>query len=90
MSACTAFSLALGRFAFKDFKDASLAKAGLPVQNGDTHAAAGDVRSQEATFITATNDPAGFNLIDVFAWGSLGHMLGLASLATASNSYDLF
>lgn len=71
MSSSTAFMLALGRFAFKDFKDASLANAGLPTQNGETHAEAGDARAAEATFITATNDPAGFNIIDVLAWGSL-------------------
>eukprot|EP00793_Prasinoderma_coloniale_P007132 PRCOL_00006984-RA len=90
MSSSTAFMLALGRFAFKDFKDASLANAGLPTQNGETHAEAGDARAAEATFITATNDPAGFNIIDVLAWGSLGHVLGIATLATQSNTYGIF
>lgn len=31
-----------------------------------------------------TNDPAGFNLIDVFGWGALGHAFGYASLAINS------
>ena len=31
-----------------------------------------------------TNDPAGFNLIDVMAYGSLGHALGFLLLACSS------
>lgn len=41
---------------------AAVAKAGLPQQNGKTHEAAGDTLAGEATFATATNDPAGFTL----------------------------
>ena len=32
----------------------------------------------------ATKDPAGFNIIDVFAWGAIGHALGYAALAIIS------
>ena len=42
-----------------------VAKAGPPMQNGMTHAAAGDIRAQEATGVLKTGDPAGFNLVDV-------------------------
>lgn len=37
-----------------------------------------------ATFLLSTNDPSGFNLIDVLAYGSLGHALGYFILATNS------
>jgi photosystem I subunit V len=33
---------------------------------------------------------AGFTLIDVMAWGSLGHVLAYSVLATATNGYGLF
>ena len=29
-----------------------------------------------ASFLLTSNDPAGFNVIDVLAWGALGHALG--------------
>ena len=80
LAGCTMASLALGRLAFLPFHRNSLAKAGKPQQNGKTHAEAGDLRAQEATFILSTNDPAGFNIIDVFAWGALGHALGMSIL----------
>ena len=50
---------------FLPYHRASLAKAGMPKQNGETHAAAGDIRSQEASFVLKTNDPAGFTIVDV-------------------------
>jgi hypothetical protein len=31
-----------------------------------------DSLQQEARFVTTTNDPAGFTIIDTFAWGALG------------------
>jgi len=65
------------------------AKAGLPMQNGVTHAAAGDIRAQEAAGVLKSGDPAGFNLVDVFAWGSIGHALGFAALASASSQAPL-
>ncbi len=44
-------ALALGRFVFLPFHRASLAKAGLPKQNDQTHFAAGDARAEEASFV---------------------------------------
>lgn len=82
MSAANATCLALGRWGFLTYQRRSVEKAGRPVQNGMTHEAAGDIRAQEVSFLTATNDPAGFNLIDVMAWGSIGHILGFIILAT--------
>jgi len=79
--------LVLGRFAFLPYQRAQIAKAGLPVQNGLTYEAAGDKYAKEASFLTATNDPAGFSLIDVMAWGSIGHALAFFALAAASNGY---
>jgi photosystem I reaction center subunit V len=29
-----------------------------------------------ASFLLKSNDPEGFNVIDVLAWGALGHALG--------------
>ena len=81
-----AMMLALGRFVFMPYQRAQIEKAGLPTQNGDTHFAAGDVKAEEASFLNTTNDPAGFTLIDVMAWGSLGHALGFAALAVGSFS----
>jgi photosystem I subunit V len=39
-------------------------------------------RAQEAVWLLKTNDPAGFNLIDVLSWGALGHAAGYFILAT--------
>jgi photosystem I reaction center subunit V len=58
-SGCTVGALALGRFVFLPFHRASLARAGMPTQDGKTHAEAGDDRAQEASFVLKTNDPAG-------------------------------
>lgn len=82
MSAANATCLALGRWAFLPFQRQCIERAGLPTQNGETHAEAGDFRAQEAAFITSTNDPAGFTLVDVLMWGSVGHVLGFIVLAT--------
>ncbi|PSC68341.1 Photosystem I reaction center subunit chloroplastic [Micractinium conductrix] len=82
----TIAALALGRFVFLPFHRASLAKAGMPTQNGQTHAAAGDSRAEEASFVLKTNDPAGFTLVDVMAWGALGHAAAFYLLATSSLS----
>lgn len=60
---------------FLPFHRASLAKAGLPKQNDQTHLEAGDRLAQEVSFLSS-NDPAGFNLVDVMAWGAIGHALG--------------
>ncbi|DBA86127.1 TPA: hypothetical protein ACH3X1_005642 [Trebouxia sp. C0004] len=84
ISGATAVSLALGRFVFLDFQRDNANRQGLPVQNGVPYAEAGDKLSEEASFLKGTNDPAGFNLIDVFAWGAIGHVLGYAALAIIS------
>jgi photosystem I reaction center subunit V len=70
-SAATAGSLALGRFVFLPFQRDNVKRQGLGKQNGVTHPEAGDKFAQEASFALNTNDPAGFNLIDVFAWGAV-------------------
>jgi len=90
VTVCNAAMLALGRFAFMPYQRAQIAKAGLPTQNGTTHEASGDIYAKEASFITSTNDPSGFTLIDVMGWGSLGHALAYAVLATSTNGYDRF
>ena len=77
-------SPALGRFVFLPFHRSSLAKAGMPKQNGQTHLQAGDRLAEEVTFFTNTNDPAGFSLVDVFAWGALGHAAAFYILATSA------
>eukprot|EP01026_Neomeris_dumetosa_P078511 TRINITY_DN84_c0_g1_i1.p3 TRINITY_DN84_c0_g1~~TRINITY_DN84_c0_g1_i1.p3 ORF type:complete len:133 (-),score=29.80 TRINITY_DN84_c0_g1_i1:167-565(-) len=84
ISGCNAAMLALGRFVAMPYQRKMTEKAGQPVQNGQTHFAAGDRLAEEATFILKTGDPSGFNLVDVFAWGSLGHAIGFAVLAAAS------
>merc|ERR1712146_460724 len=72
--------LALGRLVFLPYQRRQISNAGLPMQNGETHSAAGDLLSQEASFVTKSADPSGFNSIDVLAWGSIGHMLGFTAL----------
>jgi photosystem I reaction center subunit V len=54
----------------------------LPFPAGSTYF---DSLQQEASFITTTNDPAGFTLVDTMAWGALGHALGFAILAATSS-----
>lgn len=49
----TIAALALGRFVFLPYHRASLAKAGLPTQNGQTHAAAGDSRAEEVSSLVS-------------------------------------
>ena len=84
MSASNALALYLGRFVFLPYQRAQVERVGMPTQNGQTHFAAGDTRAEEASLITSTNDPAGFNLVDVFAWGSIGHAIGFLALASQS------
>jgi len=84
ISGSTAACLALGRFVFLPFQRKNAAKQGLPVQNGETNYDAGDRLAEEASFALKTNDPAGFNIIDVFAWGAIGHALAYFALATIS------
>jgi photosystem I subunit V len=84
ISGCNGLALALGRFVFLPVIREKTAMQGPGVQNGESHFAAGDARSEEAASVFATNDPAGFTIVDLFAWGSIGHAVGYVALATAS------
>jgi len=77
-------ALSLGRYVFLPYQRAQVERVGLPTQNGETHFDAGDARAKEASFITTTKDPAGFTLVDLLAWGSIGHALGFLALASQS------
>ena len=88
ISLSTGLSLFLGRFVFFNFQRENVAKQGLPEQNGKTHFEAGDGRAQEYVGLLKSNDPVGFNIVDVLAWGSIGHIVAYYILATSSNGYD--
>ncbi|KAG6551137.1 hypothetical protein Mapa_007372 [Marchantia paleacea] len=88
ISLSTGALLFLGRFVLLPFQRKQVSQAGLPRQNGVTHFEAGDVRAQEVSSLMKTNDPAGFTIVDLLAWGALGHAIGFFILATASNGYD--
>ncbi|KAJ1420528.1 Photosystem I PsaG/PsaK protein [Sesbania bispinosa] len=88
ISLSTGLSLFLGRFVFFNFQRENVAKQGLPEQNGVTHFEAGDTRAKEYVSLLKSNDPVGFNLVDVLAWGSIGHIVAYYILATTSNGYD--
>ncbi|KAL6844711.1 hypothetical protein ACP4OV_025370 [Aristida adscensionis] len=87
ISLSTGVSLFLGRFVFFNFQRENVAKQ-VPEQNGKTHFDAGDERAKEFAALLKSNDPVGFNLVDVLAWGSLGHIVAYYILATSSNGYD--
>ncbi|XP_058113067.1 photosystem I reaction center subunit V, chloroplastic-like [Magnolia sinica] len=87
ISLSTAVSLFLGRFVFLNFQRENVAKQ-VPGQNGVTHFEAGDTRAKEYVGLLKSNDPAGFNIVDVLAWGSIGHIVAYYILATSSNGYD--
>ena len=84
VSSANAICLALGRFVFLPYQRAQVERVGMPTQNGQTHFAAGDSRAEEASFVTSTRDPAGFTLVDLLAWGSIGHAVGFLALASQS------
>ncbi|XP_028752809.1 photosystem I reaction center subunit V, chloroplastic [Neltuma alba] len=88
ISLSTGLSLFLGRFVFFNFQRENVAKQGLPEQNGMTHFEAGDTRAKEYVSLLKSNDPVGFNIVDVLAWGSIGHIVAYYILATTSNGYD--
>lgn len=88
ISLSTGLSLFLGRFVFFNFQRENVAKQGLPEQNGVTHFEAGDKRAKEYVSLLKSNDPVGFNIVDVLAWGSIGHIVAYYILATSSNGYD--
>ncbi|KAJ9187112.1 hypothetical protein P3X46_002607 [Hevea brasiliensis] len=87
ISLSTGLSLFLGRFVFFNFQRENVAKQ-VPEQNGVTHFEAGDVRAKEYVSLLKSNDPVGFNIVDVLAWGSIGHIVAYYILATSSNGYD--
>ncbi|CAL9099336.1 photosystem I reaction center subunit V, chloroplastic-like [Musa acuminata AAA Group] len=88
ISLSTGLSLFLGRFVFFNFQRENVAKQGLPEQNGVTHFEAGDTQAKEYVGLLKSNDPVGFNIVDVLAWGSIGHIVAYYILATSSNGYD--
>lgn len=88
ISLSTGLSLFLGRFVFFNFQRENVAKQGLPEQNGVTHFEAGDTRAKEYVSLLKSNDPVGFNIVDVLAWGSIGHIVAYYILATSSNGYN--
>ncbi|CAG9466838.1 unnamed protein product [Pedinophyceae sp. YPF-701] len=88
ISGATAAMLGLGRFIVLPYQRRQVSKAGLPKQNGKTYIEAGDRLAQQASFVGSSNDPAGFTIVDVMAWGALGHVFGYALLAAASNTYN--
>ncbi|RWR84785.1 Photosystem I PsaG/PsaK protein [Cinnamomum micranthum f. kanehirae] len=87
ISLSTGLSLFLGRFVFFNFQRENVAKQ-VPGQNGLTHFEAGDTRAKEYVGLLKSNDPVGFNIVDVLAWGSIGHIVAYYILATSSNGYD--
>ncbi|KAE8713728.1 Photosystem I reaction center subunit V [Hibiscus syriacus] len=87
ISISTALSLFLGRFVFFNFQRENVAKQ-VPEQNGLTHFEAGDTRAKEYVSLLKSNDPVGFNIVDVLTWGSIGHIVAYYILATSSNGYN--
>lgn len=87
ISLSTGLSLFLGRFVFFNFQRENVAKQ-VPEQNGISHFEAGDVRAKEYVSLLKSNDPVGFNIVDVLAWGSIGHIVAYYILATSSNGYN--
>lgn len=87
ISISTGVSLFLGRFVFFNFQRENVAKQ-VPEQNGVSHFEAGDVRAKEYVSLLKSNDPVGFNIVDVLAWGSIGHIVAYYVLATSSNGYN--
>ncbi|KAK4753368.1 hypothetical protein SAY87_022166 [Trapa incisa] len=87
ISLSTGLSLFLGRFVFFNFQRENVAKQ-VPEQNGLTHFEAGDTRAKEYVSLLKSNDPVGFNIVDVLAWGSIGHIVAYYILATSSNGYN--
>lgn len=84
ISGCNGLALALGRFVFLPSIREKTGMQGPGVQNGESHFAAGDARAEEAASVFATNDPAGFTIVDLLMWGSIGHAVGYVALATQS------
>jgi len=83
VSATTIAALAVGRFAFLGQQRGRVAQADAigPKSGGATYF---ERLSQDASFIKTTGDPEGFGIIDVFAWGALGHAVAFTILAVSS------
>eukprot|EP00798_Chlamydomonas_sp_ICE-L_P027168 gene27168-2408_t len=84
ISASTASMLAVGRFVFLPYQRRTQNDAVVTAGAKNDGSKYFDNLQKDASFITTTNDPDGFNLIDVFGWGSLGHAIGFAILAISS------
>ncbi|PNH10631.1 Photosystem I reaction center subunit V, chloroplastic [Tetrabaena socialis] len=82
ISASTAISLAMGRFVFLPYqrRESNFQASVGPKTDGSTYF--DDLQKTSTVF--STNDPAGFNIIDVFGWGALGHVVAFAILAVNS------
>ncbi|PNH10629.1 Photosystem I reaction center subunit V, chloroplastic [Tetrabaena socialis] len=82
ISGSTAVLLSLGRFVFLPYqrREANFEASVGPKTTGSTYF--DDLQKTSTVF--STNDPAGFNIIDVFGWGALGHAVGFAALAVNS------
>ncbi|XP_016509017.1 photosystem I reaction center subunit V, chloroplastic-like [Nicotiana tabacum] len=85
----TGLSLFLGRFVFFNFQRENVAKQGLVEQNGVSHFEPSDSRAKEYVSLLKYNYPVGFNIVDVLAWGSIGHIIAYYVLATSSNGMIL-
>jgi photosystem I subunit V len=83
VGASTVAALSVGRFAFLGQQRGRVSQADAvgPKTTGTTYF---DKLQQDASFIKSTGDPAGFSLVDLAAWGSLGHAVGFAILAAQS------
>lgn len=83
IGASTVAALSVGRFAFLKQQRGRVGQADAvgPKSTGTSYF---DKLSQDASFIKSTGDPEGFGIIDVFAWGALGHAVGFAFLASQS------
>ncbi|KXZ45293.1 hypothetical protein GPECTOR_56g389 [Gonium pectorale] len=82
ISGSTAAFLAIGRFVFLPYqrREANFDASVGPKTTGTTYF--DDLQKTSTVF--STNDPAGFNIIDVFGWGALGHAVAFAILAANS------
>lgn len=83
ISASTLAFLSIGRFAFLPYqrREANFDSSLGPKTTGTTYF---DNLQKPASFTLTTNDPAGFNIIDTFAWGALGHAVGYLVLGVNS------
>lgn len=84
VGAGTAAALIVGRFAFLPFQRRTQENSQSvgPKSSGTSYF---DSLSQDASFITTTNDPDGFTLVDTLAWGALGHAVAFAFLGASSS-----